>query len=130
LTRLEHSDGDDDADARAAQAFVEQIDAAIQNPTPKAADELDALDVDSSLLRALTEYEEHRLRENIRRGRHISLVDSTFEISAFEEGLSELSRAVREAHVNEEAANKIQAATRELIAHSDSQREKSERFRV
>ena len=47
-------------------------------------------------MRALTEYEEHRLRENISRGRHVALVDSTFEIIAFEEGLSELSAAIRE----------------------------------
>ena len=49
-----------------------------------------------SLLRALTEYEEHRLRESVRRGRHIALVDSTFEILSFEEGLSELTAAIRE----------------------------------
>jgi two-component system chemotaxis sensor kinase CheA len=60
------------------------------------ADEFAALDLDPSLLRALTEYEEHRLRENIQRGRHIVLVESTFEIISFEEGLSELSAAIRE----------------------------------
>jgi len=43
----------------------------------------------------LTEYEEHRLRENIQRGRHIMLVGSTFEIMSFDEGLSELSDAIR-----------------------------------
>jgi two-component system chemotaxis sensor kinase CheA len=59
-------------------------------------DELAGLDLDPALLRALTEYEEHRLRENLRRGRHLSLVDTTFEIIAFEEGLAELSSAVRE----------------------------------
>jgi two-component system chemotaxis sensor kinase CheA len=57
---------------------------------------LQRLDIDSSLLRALTEYEEHRLRENVQRNRHIMLVDSTFEIMSFEEGLSHLSQAVRE----------------------------------
>jgi two-component system chemotaxis sensor kinase CheA len=62
----------------------------------EADDAFDALDVDASLLRALTEYEEHRLRENIRRGRHILLVDALFEILAFEEGLSELSSVIRE----------------------------------
>lgn len=93
MTQLEHGDG---SDAQAAQAFIEQIDAAIDASAPQRTDELDALDIDSSLLRALTEYEEHRLRESIHRGRNIGLVDSVFEISAFEEGLSELSSAVRE----------------------------------
>ncbi len=57
--------------------------------------ELRSLDIDKALLRALTEYEEHRLRENIQRGRHIMLVGSTFEIMSFDEGLSELSDAIR-----------------------------------
>jgi len=58
-------------------------------------DALQSLDIDPALLRALTEYEEHRLRENIQRGRHIMLVGSTFEIMSFDEGLSELSDAIR-----------------------------------
>ncbi|MCH8889826.1 MAG: chemotaxis protein CheA [Myxococcales bacterium] len=58
--------------------------------------ELESLEIDSALLRALTEYEEHRLRENIQRGRHIMLVVSTFEIMSFDEGLSELSDSIRE----------------------------------
>ena len=77
-------------------AFLERIEAALSAPAPEAADELESLDLDPSLLRALTEYEEHRLRENLRRGRHLTMVDSTFEIAAFEEGLAELSAAVRE----------------------------------
>jgi len=58
-------------------------------------DELQSLAIDEALLRALTEYEEHRLRENIRRGRHIMLVGSTFEIMSFDEGLSVLSDSIR-----------------------------------
>jgi two-component system chemotaxis sensor kinase CheA len=57
--------------------------------------ELQSLEIDDTLLRALTEYEEHRLRENIQRGRHIMLVGSTFEIMSFDEGLSELSDSIR-----------------------------------
>jgi two-component system chemotaxis sensor kinase CheA len=57
--------------------------------------ELQSLEIDDALLRALTEYEEHRLRENIQRGRHIMLVGSTFEIMSFDEGLSELSDSIR-----------------------------------
>ncbi|MEN8183188.1 MAG: chemotaxis protein CheA [Myxococcota bacterium] len=55
-----------------------------------------ALDVDESMLRALTEYEEHRLQENLRRGRRIHLVEACFEITSFDEGLQELSGAIRE----------------------------------
>ena len=70
--------------------------AAAAAPPAVEADPLARLSVDASLLRTLTEYEEHRLRESVRRGRHIALVDSTFEILSFEEGLSELTGAIRE----------------------------------
>jgi two-component system chemotaxis sensor kinase CheA len=60
------------------------------------ADDFTSLDLDANVLRALTEYEEHRLRENLRRGRLIALVDAPFEIKSFEEGLAELSAAMRE----------------------------------
>jgi len=85
----------------ALAAFNEPVEdlatriAASAKQAAAAGDELQSLDIDSSLLRALTEYEEHRLRENIQRGRHIMLVGSTFEIMSFDEGLSELSDSIR-----------------------------------
>jgi two-component system chemotaxis sensor kinase CheA len=95
---LLESVGDADALAAAAEPvapFLADIEAAKR--VPEASDhEFGDLDIDTSMLRALTEYEEHRLRENLRRGRHVMLVDATFEIISFEEGLSELSGAIRE----------------------------------
>ncbi len=52
--------------------------------------------LDPTLMRALTEYEEHRLNENLRRQRKILLVEAAFEILSFDEGLSELSSSIRE----------------------------------
>ncbi len=75
--------------------MIERIERSMTEPEPEA-DEFGDLDIDPSLKRALTEYEEHRLRESLRRNRNISLVDTMFEIIAFEEGLAELSSAVRE----------------------------------
>jgi two-component system chemotaxis sensor kinase CheA len=80
---------------RLVAEFVGQIQTAVDEPADSN-DALSGLNLDPSLLRALTEYEEHRLRESIRRGRHLVLVDSNFEIVAFEEGLAELSGAIRE----------------------------------
>jgi two-component system chemotaxis sensor kinase CheA len=96
MTRLERGNESDAEDIEATRSFISQIEQAIQVPPTESDDELDGLEIDPSLLRALTEYEEHRLRENLARGRHIALVDSTFEIASFEDGLSELSGAVRE----------------------------------
>jgi len=86
--------GADESEEEVA-ALIARIDSAVDEPAPDK-DEFEGLNIDPSLLRALTEYEEHRLREGIRRGCHLALVDSTFEIIAFEEGLSELSGAIRE----------------------------------
>jgi two-component system chemotaxis sensor kinase CheA len=87
-------------DEEALTAFnepVEDLANRIEASAKETADgELQSLEIDDALLRALTEYEEHRLRENIQRGRHISLVGSTFEIMSFDEGLSELSESIRE----------------------------------
>jgi two-component system chemotaxis sensor kinase CheA len=55
-----------------------------------------ALELDPAILRALTEYEEHRLHENIRHGRRIQVVEVAFDILSFEDGLAELTSAVRE----------------------------------
>jgi two-component system chemotaxis sensor kinase CheA len=72
----------------------ERIEAAMRSARtgPEA---VEAFDVPPAVLRTLTEYEEHRLRENLRRGRHVAFVDATFEIDAFEAGLSTLGEAVR-----------------------------------
>src|SRR5262245_32614947 len=85
-----------DASARLA---AELASAAASPPEARASDApaaaadpdlAQALDLDRRVLAALTEYEEHRLRESLRRGRRILLVESTFEILSFEQGLAEL----------------------------------------
>jgi two-component system chemotaxis sensor kinase CheA len=88
-----------DAEALAAEAarigdLAARIEAATRSGAPRSGPA--PLDLDPSLLRALTEYEEHRLRESQRRGRAILLVEASFELLAFEEGLAELSAAARD----------------------------------
>jgi two-component system chemotaxis sensor kinase CheA len=100
----DRGDGASDAPGNAAVAeaaiaeLVTRIEAAVHPPAADAtnADPIAELALDPTLLRALTEYEEHRLRENVRRGRRIVLVEASFEILSFEEGLAELTKAVRE----------------------------------
>ena len=47
------------------------------------------------VLAVLTEYEEHRLRENIRKGRGLFLLRTSFELASFDVGLAELDNAVK-----------------------------------
>lgn len=72
---------------------LERIEAA-RHPSSEASGP-DLSPLDPALMRALTEYEEHRLRESLRRGRAIHLVEAGFELLAFEEGLAALSEAAR-----------------------------------
>jgi two-component system chemotaxis sensor kinase CheA len=94
---LEHV-GEKDFEARCTppvDALIARIESAVVT-APSIRTGLEGLDLEPALLRALTEYEEHRLRENLRRGRHLSLVNTSFEILSFEEGLGELTNAIRE----------------------------------
>jgi len=84
-----------EASGAATLELTERI-AAAASARPEPQDDFASLDLDPMMLRALTEYEEHRLRENLRRGRHIALVQMAFDITRFEEGLSQLGGAVRE----------------------------------
>jgi two-component system chemotaxis sensor kinase CheA len=71
--------------------------AALEEPAPAPPDGTRlALGLPEGLLRALTEYEESRLRSSIARGRGLHVIEVEFELSAFEEGLGELTHAIQE----------------------------------
>ncbi|ADO73372.1 CheW-like protein [Stigmatella aurantiaca DW4/3-1] len=54
-------------------------------------DPLDRLELDPQIRAVFTEYEEHRLRENVRRGVTLWRVRADFDLSDFDKGLSELN---------------------------------------
>ncbi|MDP2681380.1 MAG: chemotaxis protein CheA [Deltaproteobacteria bacterium] len=49
------------------------------------------IDIDKGILAVLTEYEEHRLNENIKAGNALLLVGAEFTLTVFDEGLVELT---------------------------------------
>jgi two-component system chemotaxis sensor kinase CheA len=98
LTHVESENEEGEGDIAAANAFILRIEEAVAlcGAAGAEAEEVASIDVDPAVLRALTEYEEHRLHENIRIGREISIVDSIFDLTSFEDGLTELSMSIRE----------------------------------
>lgn len=54
-------------------------------------DRLADLDLDGALLNVLTEYEEHRLQENLIKGRLLLLVKASFSLTSFDQELAELT---------------------------------------
>jgi two-component system chemotaxis sensor kinase CheA len=56
-------------------------------PQQKSDNPLSQLSLDEQTMRSLTEYEEHRLIENVRSGKHILSVEVTFDLADFDERL-------------------------------------------
>ncbi len=96
MTGFDRDAGSSEQATVRGEKFLADLERALAAPPVEQRSGLEATGLDPELLRALTEYEEHRLRENLRRGRPIVLIDAIFELTSFEEGLTEISAAVRE----------------------------------
>ena len=68
-----------------------------QQPQQKQGDVLGQLTIEEQALKSLTEYEEHRLLENVRAGKEILSVEVTFDFSDFDERLRVLTQSLSEA---------------------------------
>ncbi|HEX7704961.1 MAG TPA: chemotaxis protein CheA [Thermoanaerobaculia bacterium] len=70
----------------------------IVNAQPERPDDdpLAELTLDEQTKKSLTEYEEHRLLENVRSGKHIMSVEVTFDFSDFDEKLRALTQTLSE----------------------------------
>lgn len=58
-------------------------------------DILDTIDLGEDVLGVLTEYEEHRLRENVKRGKNLFTVHTAFDLATFDQGLAQLDAALK-----------------------------------
>ena len=82
-------------DPRAEQMArrLEQLSGA--GPAVPEGDPLDRIDLDPAIRNVFTEYEEHRLRENVRKGMGLWKVRAAFDLSDFDKGLSELNSRLK-----------------------------------
>lgn len=77
------------------EALLGRIDALVGRVRPeRAATELPG--IDESILSVLTEYEEHRLRENVRLGRTLYRVHASFDLLAIDVGIEGLKARLKE----------------------------------
>ncbi|MBT6179935.1 MAG: chemotaxis protein CheA [Deltaproteobacteria bacterium] len=58
-------------------------------------DILDTIDIGEEVLGVLTEYEEHRLRENVKRGKNLFTLHTAFDLATFDQGLAQLDAALK-----------------------------------
>ena len=63
-------------------------------PLAKQEDPFAALSIDEQTRKSLTEYEEHRLLENVRAGRNVMFVEVTFDFTDFDERLRALTASL------------------------------------
>ena len=91
LLRLVNGKGESESFALDCAPVRERIEALLKGPPPKAADPIQTLSLDPAVLNVLTEYEEHRLRDNLEKGRHILLVKVALALASFDQELGEIS---------------------------------------
>ncbi len=56
---------------------------------------LDQIEIDRGLLQVLTEYEEYRLKENIREHKNLFTIKASFELADFEKGIKNLNEVLK-----------------------------------
>jgi two-component system chemotaxis sensor kinase CheA len=84
------------AEAEDVSPALARIELALASPSA-AADHalLDQVSLDPGILRVLSEYEEHRLRESIRERRNLFLLKASFPLASFEHDIRNLTAAVK-----------------------------------
>jgi two-component system chemotaxis sensor kinase CheA len=95
LGNLVRNAGSEVVDTQAIAQTVARIDSCITMKKSEAASPLSRLGLPASLLGTLTEYEEHRLLENIKKGRKIYSIRASFSLATFDQELGELTELLK-----------------------------------
>jgi two-component system chemotaxis sensor kinase CheA len=96
LGSLVRNAGSDGMDADTIAQAVARINSCITATSPgDSASPLLKLGLPDKVLNALTEYEEHRLMENVKKGRGIYSVCASFSLATFDQDLAELTELLK-----------------------------------
>jgi len=88
--------GDGGTDETPLEPLLKRINDCVTNSGGSDGDSLLAsLDIPASMINALTEYEEHRLLENIKKSRNIYSVLASFSLATFDQDLAELTDSLK-----------------------------------
>lgn len=78
------------------EAFMQQLREVSEGTRGSGQKEpLELVELGDDVLNVLTEYEEHRLRENLRKGRNLFMLRTSFDLTNFDMGLAVLDDAVK-----------------------------------
>ena len=95
LTRLVDGKGEGHDAQVDVSPLMRRIDAILHGEPTVAGDPLEECGIDSQLLKVLTEYEESRLLDNLKKGRHLLLVQVSFDLGSFDVGLAEITQLLK-----------------------------------
>jgi two-component system chemotaxis sensor kinase CheA len=96
LMLAEAARGDDSAELKTrAEAVSAELHRLAQGAPAEGTDPLDELGIEPQVRAVFTEYEEHRLRENVRKGVGLWKVRAVFGLDDFDTRLTELNRAIK-----------------------------------
>ena len=91
------SEGSDQSEQKQVAAMIVRLESVLHDNDEEASrGPLDALEIDPEMLGVLTEYEEHRLIENVNLRRRIYKVHVTFDLLTFDESLTELTTQLKQ----------------------------------
>jgi two-component system chemotaxis sensor kinase CheA len=76
--------------------ILTQISQATEGDVQGEEEPLAGLNIDPAILNVLTEYEEHRLLENIRKGRRLNLLRVDFDLATFDQELAEITQQLKQ----------------------------------
>ena len=95
LGNLVRNAGSDTTETHAIAQAVTRINSCIAAQKTEADSPLTQLGIPAKLLGTLTEYEEHRLLENVKRGRKIYSIRASFSLATFDQELGELTELLK-----------------------------------
>jgi len=96
LTQLINGKSEDESFTFDLAPAFQRIDQILQGDAPEDDDPLAGLNISADILNVLTEYEEHRLLENVRKARAIHLLKIDFDLSSFDQDLAELTQLLKQ----------------------------------
>jgi two-component system, chemotaxis family, sensor kinase CheA len=91
------SEGESDVADEKVSSCAARIRACLEEQTSDAARPslLEKLGLSEQVMKSLTEYEEHRLLENLSKGKNIYSVHATFDLATFDQDLARISDAIK-----------------------------------
>jgi len=96
LTQLVHGKSEDESFSCDITPIISRIEKILAGDASSEGG-LSGYNIDSEILNVLTEYEEHRLLENLKKGYNLFRVKVSFDLANFDQGLASISDLLKEA---------------------------------